>query len=184
MPPALKRKVRDTQRDRRYPEQKRQLIRRLVIVLGLCLLALTPALPLLARAGNDRCAWVCYTPAPSPASRERVVRSLTLWHLRPTLAVAMLLVVGIACVSLYASRRQLPAAGAVALAGGLVVVDALGASGVDWVSPSPHSLYSVRSSPLLIVPIVGVALTLRALLMSRSGPGAHGGERGEAKARR
>jgi hypothetical protein len=162
----------------------RQATRKLVTVLGLGLLALTPVLSLLARAGDDRCAWTCYTPAHSPPSHERIVRSLTLWHVRPTLAVAMLLVVGIACVSLYTSRRQPLAAGGVVLAGGLVVVDALRSSGVDWVSAPPHSLYSVRSSPLLIVPIIGVALTLGALLMSRSGPGAYGDGRGEANARR
>jgi len=151
--------------------EMRQLPRRLVIALGLGLLALTPALSLLARAGDDRCAWTCYTPAHSSPSHERVVGSLTLWHVRPALAVAMLLVAAIACVSLYTSRRQLPAAGGVALAGGLVVIDALGSSGVAWVSAPPHALYSVRSSPLLIVPIVGVALTVGALAMSALRPG-------------
>jgi hypothetical protein len=146
-----------------------QLTRRLVIVLGLGLLALTPALSLLARAGDDRCPWTCYTPAHSPPSHARIVGSLTLWHVRPMLAVALLLVVVIACASLYTSRRQLPVAGGVAVVGGLVVIDALGSSGVDWVRIPPHGLYSVQSSALLIVPIVGVALTLAALVMSRSG---------------
>jgi hypothetical protein len=145
---------------------------RVVIVLGLGLLALTPELSLLARAGDDRCPWTCSTPANSPPSHERVAGSLTLWHVRPMLAVAMVLVVAIAGVSLYASRRQLAAAGSVALVGGLVVIDALGSSGVDWVRTPPHGLYMVRSSALLVVPIAGVALTLVALVMSRSGPAA------------
>jgi hypothetical protein len=68
----------------------------------------------------------------------------------------------IACVSLYTSRRQLLAAGAVALAGGLVVIDAMGSSGVDLVRAPPHSLYLVRASGLLIVPVAA----------SRSPPGA------------
>jgi hypothetical protein len=51
-------------------------------------------------------------------------------------------------------------------------------SGVDWVTTPPHSLYSVRSSPLLIVPIAGVALTLAALLMSRAGRAVDRSERG------
>jgi hypothetical protein len=152
----------------------RHLARRLVVVLGLGLLALTPALSLLARAGDDRCPWTCYTPADAAASHQRVVRSLTLWHVRPTLAVAMLLVAGIACVSLYKSSRELLAAGGVALAGGLVVADALAASGVDWVMTPPHSLHSVRWSPLLVVPIAGVALTLAALFMSAARPAARG----------
>jgi hypothetical protein len=153
------------------------------MVLGLALLALTPALSFLARTGDDRCPWTCYTPAHAPPSHPRIVRSLTLWHVRPMLAVAVLLVAGVACVSLYTSRRQLLAAGGVVLAGGLVVVDALAASGVDWVTAPPHSLSSVQSSPLLIVPIVGVALTVGALLMSRCGPAADRDGRGGAKAR-
>jgi ABC-type tungstate transport system substrate-binding protein len=97
----------------------------------------------------------------------------------------MLLVAGIASVSLYASRRQLLAAAGVALVGGLVVIDALGASGVDLVRVPPHSLYSVRASPLLIVPTVGVGLALGALIMSRSGPrGIYGDGRGDTKSRR
>jgi hypothetical protein len=156
----------------------RQLTHRLVIVLGLGLLALTPAFSLLARAGDDRCPWVCYTPAGSPPSQERVAGSLALWHVRPMLAAAVLLVVAIACVSLYTSRRQLVAAGGVALVGGLVVIDALGSSGVDWVRTPPHGLYAVRSSPLLVVPIVGVAVTLVALVMSRSSPAAGRPKRG------
>jgi hypothetical protein len=155
-----------------------RLTRRLVIVLGLGLLALTPALSLLARAGDDRCPWTCYTPANSPPSHLRVVGSLTLWHVRPMLAVAMLLVVAIACVSLYASRRQLAAACSVALVGGLVVIDALGSSGVDWVRTPPHGLYMVRSSPLVIVPIVGVVVTVVSLVISKSGPAAVRPKRG------
>jgi hypothetical protein len=163
----------------------RQLTGRLIVVLGLGLVALTPALSLVARAGDDRCPWTCYTPAHSPASDQRVVGSLTLWHVRPTLAVAMLLGAGIASVSLYTSRRQLLAAAGVALVGGLVVIDALGASGVDLVRAPPHSLYSVQSSPLLVVPIVGVALTLGALILSRSSHlGLYGDGRGETKSRR
>jgi hypothetical protein len=155
----------------------RHVARRLVVVLGLGLLALTPALSLLARAGDDRCPWTCYMPADAPASHQRVVRSLTLWHVRPTLAVSVLLVAGIASVSLYTSSRQLLAAGGVALVGGLVVADGLAASGVDWVTTPPHSLYSVSSSPLLVVPIAGVALTLAALFMSTAGPAVDGGRR-------
>jgi hypothetical protein len=166
--------------------ETRQLTRRLVVVLGLGLLAVTPALSLLARAGHDRCAWTCYAPAHSPASHERVVDSLTLWHVRPTLAVAMLLVVVIAWVSLHTSRRQLLAAGSVALAGGLAVIDAIGSSGVGWLRVPPHSLYLVQPSPLLIVPIAGVAVTLGALVTSRFPPagGAYPGGGGETKSRR
>jgi hypothetical protein len=156
----------------------RQATHSLIVVLGLGVLALTPTLSLLARAGDDRCPWTCYTPAHSPPSHERVVGSLTLWHVRPMLAAAMLLVVAIACLSLYTSRRQLAAAGSVALVGGLVVIDALGSSGVDWVRVPPHGLYSVQSSSLLIVPIVGVALTLGALVISRYAPAADRPERG------
>jgi hypothetical protein len=73
----------------------------------------------------------------------------------------MLLVAGIA--------RQLLAAAGVALVGGLMVIDA----------------HLVRSCPLLIVPLVGLALTLGALITSRSRPaGIYGDGRGETKSRR
>jgi hypothetical protein len=58
--------------------ETRQLTRRPFMVLGLGLLALTPALSLLALAGDDRCPWTCNAPAHTPASHERIVRSLTL----------------------------------------------------------------------------------------------------------